>query len=71
METLEQTLSETPDYAIHRMNSLCLKANDIKDAGLVLDAESIRKEFEEWLDPKVEDHDIFSLEFIGKGSKYD
>ena len=31
----------------------------------------IRKEFEEWLDPKVEDHDIFSLEFIGEGSKYD
>ena len=71
METLEQTLSETHDYAIHRMNSLCLKANDIKDAGLVLDAESIRKEFEEWLDPDVDDHDVFSMEYIGTGSDYD
>tara|TARA_R100000742_G_C4175072_1_gene12059 strand:- start:228 stop:440 length:213 start_codon:yes stop_codon:yes gene_type:complete len=70
METLEQTLSETHGWAISRMNALCLKASDIKDAELVIDAESIRKEFDEWLDPKIEDHDIVSLEYIGEGSEY-
>jgi hypothetical protein len=35
------------------------------------EAESIRQEFKEWLIPESEDHDIFSLEYIGEGSEYD
>lgn len=70
MATLNQTLNEIHGWAISRMNALCLKASDTKDAELVIDAESIRKEFEEWLDPKIEDHDIVSLEYIGEGSEY-
>tara|TARA_B100000287_G_scaffold191225_1_gene180466 strand:+ start:287 stop:400 length:114 start_codon:yes stop_codon:yes gene_type:complete len=31
----------------------------------VEDAHSLRMEFDEWLDPNVEDHEIFSLEYIG------
>ena len=34
------------------------------------DAFALFSEFEEWYD-KDEDHDIFSLEYIGEGSKYD
>ena len=40
------------------------------DVNKVNDAMSIHREFSEWFDPKVEDHDIFSLEFIGEGSEY-
>ncbi len=29
------------------------------------------QEFKEWLIPESEDHDIFSLEYIGEGSEYD
>jgi hypothetical protein len=31
----------------------------------VEDAHSLRMEFDEWLDPDVKDHEIFSLEYIG------
>jgi hypothetical protein len=31
---------------------------------------SIHREFSEWFDPKAEDHDIYSLEYIGEGSEY-
>ena len=31
----------------------------------------IREEFKEWLDPDLEDHDNFSMEYIGDGSEYD
>ena len=29
-------------------------------------AYAIQKEFSEWLDPKIEDHDVFSLDYIGE-----
>jgi hypothetical protein len=29
------------------------------------DARSIQLEFSEWLNPDIEDHDIYSLEYIG------
>ena len=40
------------------------------DPELVEDAESIRKEFKEWLDSGVKEHNIYSLEYIGEGSDY-
>ena len=57
METLENTLTLTHDWAIDRIHSLCEINID--------DAYSIQCEFAEWLDPNTEEHDVFSLEFIG------
>jgi hypothetical protein len=57
METLENTLLKTHDWAIDRIHSLC--EIDLEDAY------SVQCEFAEWLDPNTEEHDVFSLEFIG------
>ena len=57
METLENTLTLTHDWAIDRIHSLC----EIN----LEDAYSVQCEFAEWLDPNTEEHDVFSLEFIG------
>ena len=59
METLEETLQETHDWAVDRIHTLCEKNID--------DAHAIQSEFREWLNPDILDHDIFSLEFIGEG----
>ena len=68
---LEIVLKDSHEWAIHRMHSLCTKATDLRDPELLEDAESIRKEFEEWLNPEIEDCDIVSLEYIGEGSEYE
>ena len=60
METLEKTLRRNYDWAIHRMDVLC-KLGTIED---LEEANSIRKEFKEWLDPNAEDHDVLSLEYL-------
>ena len=57
METLENTLLKTHDWAVDRIHTLCELSLE--------DAYSIQCEFSEWLDPNVEEHDIFSLEYIG------
>jgi hypothetical protein len=66
MENLEETLKNSHDWALRRMNVL----SEGSDVNKVNDAMSIHREFKEWFDPKSEDHDIFSLEFIGEGSEY-
>ena len=67
METLEETLKNNYQWAIHRMNLLCTLGTyeDIEEA------DSIRQEFKEWLNPNTDDHDILSLEYIGEGSDFD
>ena len=57
MVTLEDTLKATHDWAIDRIHILC-ESN-------LENAYSIQCEFAEWLDPNTEEHDVFSLEFIG------
>jgi hypothetical protein len=57
MVTLEQTLRQTHDWAIDRIHTM--SELDIDDA------RSIQQEFSEWLNPDIEDHDIYSLEYIG------
>ena len=57
METLQDTLTATHDWAVDRIHSLCEIDLD--------DAYSVQCEFAEWLDPNTEEHDVFSLEFIG------
>ena len=37
----------------------------------VEDADSIRKEFREWIHSNDNNHDILSLEYIGRGSQFD
>jgi hypothetical protein len=57
MTTLEQTLRTSYDWAIDRIHYL--SENDLEDAY------AIQSEFSEWLNPDIENHDIFSLEYIG------
>jgi hypothetical protein len=64
METLGETLVHSRDWAVERIDLLTRKRCEE-------DAFSIVQEFAEWLDPDVEDHDIFSLEYIGEGSEYE
>jgi hypothetical protein len=58
MTILENTLRISHDWAIDRMHSLCEEKN-------YENAHAIQKEFNEWLDPDILEHDIFSLEYIG------
>jgi hypothetical protein len=57
MVTLEQTLRTTHDWAIDRIHSICDRDID--------NAHAIQSEFSEWLNPDIDNHDIFSLEYIG------
>lgn len=57
MVTLEQTLRQTHDWAIDRIHTMSEIDMD--------NAYAIQQEFSEWLNPDIEDHDIYSLEYIG------
>jgi len=69
MVTLEQTLERNYHWVIDRIHYLC---EIDKEKTLTLDAlddaYAIQKEFSEWLDPNIDDHDVFSLEYIGDDS---
>ena len=69
MVTLEQTLQDTHDWVIDRLHTLCDETPCItmEDAVQKMeDAHALRNEFAEWLNPSIDDHDIYSLEFIGE-----
>ena len=57
MATLVETLKLTHDWAVDRIHTLC--DEDLENA------HAIQSEFSEWLNPDIEDHDVFSLEYIG------
>ena len=61
MQTLENTLRKSHDWAVVR-SSFHSENKNSKDAS------SIRMEFCEWLDPTIQEHDVFSLEYIGENS---
>ena len=64
MEHLEETLSSIHEWSLDRIHVLDKKKkND--------DAYALFLEFDEWLNPEIDDHDIFSLEYIGTGSTYE
>jgi len=64
METLEKTLQVTHEWAVDRMHILCdMKSEDVLKS--IEDAHAIQSEFAEWLDPNLEDHEIYSLEYFG------
>ena len=65
MVTLEETLSKTHDWAVDRLHTLCdMKSDDVLES--VENAHALRMEFAEWLDPDVEDHEVYSLEYLGE-----
>ena len=70
MEPLEETLTQVHDWSRDRIHVLCEKGELESISSLKDDAFSLFKEFEEWYD-EVDDHDIFSLEYIGTGSTYE
>lgn len=64
MVTLEETLKLTHDWAIDRIHTLCeLPTYNVIDT--IEDAHAISSEFCEWLNPEIEDHEIFSLQYLG------
>ena len=69
MNEISTTLKKTYDWSIYRMNELCTEG----DIEQLKDAVSIRQEFAEWLlrEDKETNHDIVSLEYMGKDSEYD
>jgi len=65
METLEDTLKQTHDWAVDRLHTLCANtSDDVLES--VENAHALQAEFAEWLDPTVEDHDIYSCEYLGE-----
>ena len=67
MVTLEQTLRQTHDWAIERITLLCDEGNHDQ----MEDAFALEREFDEWLGSDINDHEIYSLEYIGTGSEYE
>jgi len=67
MATLEQTIRNATSWSLTRVHTLC----ECNDVDKLMDAHAITQEFEEWMDPDTEDHDVYSLEYIGTGSDYD
>ena len=64
MDHLDKTLKRNHDWVLKRVH-------DLVDEEYEGDAYSLVQEFNEWLDPKEDDHEIYSLEYIGEGSEYD
>ena len=69
MATLKQTVNKTYYWSIDRMCELCTRG-DFKD---VMDGDSIRQEFDEWImaENKQSDENIISMAYIGEDSEYD
>ena len=69
LDNLDKTLCEVHEWARMRITTLTHSGNKEINA---LDEKCIREEFREWLDcENDQEFDIFSLEYIGEGSKYD
>ena len=69
MATLKKTVNETYYWSIDRINELCSRG----DFEEVVNGDSIRQEFDEWIDANNRDlnEEIISLAYIGEGSEYD
>ena len=69
MATLKETLKQTHDWSVSRINELCSRG----DFEEVVNGDSIRQEFDEWISANNGnlDEDIISMAYIGEGSEYD
>jgi hypothetical protein len=70
METLEETLKQTCDWAIdrihhHLIHHLCGDSTKETLFNSVENAYCIHEEFSEWLNPNSPEQKIISLEYIG------
>ena len=65
METLEETLEQTCDWAIDRMHYFCGDSTKETLFDSVENAYCIHEEFSEWLNPNSPEQKIISLEYIG------
>ena len=59
MVTLKETLKQTHNWSLSRINELCSR-DDFEE---VVNGDSIRQEFREWLDIEKESN-VLSLEYI-------
>ena len=59
MVTLKETLKQTHDWSLSRINELCSR-DDFEE---VVNGDSIRQEFREWFD-REEETNVLSLEDI-------
>lgn len=65
MVTLTETLQQTHNWAVDRIHTLCEREeNDFLHN--LEDAYAIQCEFSEWLDPDIDDHNVYSLEYLGE-----
>ena len=65
MVTLEETLDQISEWAVDRLHTLCdMESDDLLE--VIEDAHALQSEFAEWLDPNIEDHEIYSLEYLGE-----
>ena len=67
MATLKESVNDTYDWSLYRINELCSRGEFEE----VVNGDSIRQEFNEWLSDNYKDQEIISLEYIGEGSKFD
>ena len=69
MATLKESVNDTYDWSLYRINELCSRG----DFEEVVNGDSLRQEFDEWINANNKDLDeeIISLAYIGEGSEYD
>ena len=69
MATLKESVNDTYDWSLYRIKELCSRG----DFEEVVNADSLRQEFDEWINANNKDLDeeIISLAYIGKGGEYD
>ena len=69
MATLKETLKQTHDWSLSRINELCSR-DDFEE---VVNGDSLRQEFDEWINANNKDlnEEIISLAYIGEGGEYD
>ena len=69
MVTLKETLKQTHDWSLSRINELCSR-DDFEE---VVNGDALRQEFDEWINANNRDlnEEIISLAYIGEGGEYD
>ena len=65
MANLQKILNDNHIWVTDRIHTLCQDDENIEDAY------ALTREFDEWLNTSQDDHDIFSIEYIGEGSEYE
>ena len=67
MDILDRTIAEAHEWARMRIATLTHSNNKELNPS---DEKCIREEFREWLDSTDEDHEVYSLEYIGEDSEF-